>query len=117
VEQLEPFIRNLGTRVVLGEAAMLRRILWALTFVATLSAVGVAMPERAEAWGRWRRPFVARYYGPPAYFYDGYTPYRTYYPGDFGPRFYRPYYGGYYYGDPGYYYGPPRGGVYMSFGF
>jgi hypothetical protein len=95
---------------------MFKRIMLALTFVATLSMVGVVVPQTAEAWGRWRRPWVARYYGPPAY-YRGYVPYRTYYT---GPRYYRmggPYYGypAYYYGDSGYYY--PGGGVSVSIGF
>ena len=50
--------------------------------------VGVGVTENADAWGRWRRPFVARYYGPPAY-YDSYVPYRTYYRGYYGPQFNR----------------------------
>ena len=96
---------------------MFKRIMLAMTFIATLSVVGVGVTEKADAWGRWRRPFVARYYyAPPAYYYDSYVPYRTYYRGYYGPRFSRPYYGGYYYGEPGYYYGPRRG-VYVSFGF
>ena len=97
---------------------MLKRIMLAMTFIATLGVVGIGVTENADAWGRWRRPFVARYYGPPAY-YDSYVPYRTYYRGYYGPQFYRPYYGGYYgsyYGGPGYYYGP-RSGISVSFGF
>jgi hypothetical protein len=94
---------------------MVKRIMLVLMFAATLSVVGVGITEKAEGWGRWRRPFVTRYYGPPVY-YDSYVPYRAYY----GPRYYRyggPYYGypAYYYGDSGYYYG--RGGVSVSFGF
>jgi hypothetical protein len=95
---------------------MFKRIMLALTFLVTFSVVGVGVTEKADAWGGCRRPYVARYYGPPAYYYDGYVPDRTYYRGFYGPRFYRPYYGGYYYGDSGYYYGP-RGGVSVSFGF
>jgi hypothetical protein len=96
---------------------MFKRIMLALTFMATLGTVGVGLTQPAEAWGRWRRPWVARYYGPPAY-YDAYVPYRTYY---YGPRYYRmggPYYGypAYYYDGPGYWYAP-RGGVSVSFGF
>jgi hypothetical protein len=96
---------------------MLRRLLLGLTFVAAFTTVGVGFTDTAEAWRRWgwgySRPYVSYYYGPPrAYYYNRYVPYRAYY----GPRYYRPYYGGYYYGGPGYYYGP-RSGVSVSFGF
>jgi hypothetical protein len=96
---------------------MLKRIMLALTFIATICVFGVGVTEKADAWDRWRRPFDAHYYGPPVY-YDSYVPYRTYYRGYYGPRFYRPYYGYYgsHYGGPGYYYGP-RSGISVSFGF
>jgi hypothetical protein len=94
---------------------MLRQVLLSLTFLAAFTTFGVGVTDSAEAWGRWgwRRPYVSYDYGPPrAYYYDAYVPYRAYY----GPRFYRPYYGRYYYAGPGYYYGP-RAGVSVAIGF
>jgi hypothetical protein len=93
---------------------MLKRILLGLTFIAAFTTVGIGIPDSAEAWRRWGvRPYASYYYGPPrSYYYNSYVPYRAYY----GPRFYRPYYGRYYYGGPGYYYGP-RSGMSVSVGF
>lgn len=100
---------------------MVKRILLALTFVAAFTAASVATPDSAEAWRRWGgRPYVTRYYAPPRVYYG--APYRSYYRGYYGPRYYAPrsYYYGNYYGDPGYnyynYYGP-RSGVSVSVGF
>jgi hypothetical protein len=93
---------------------MLRRLLLGFTFLAAFTTVGVGTPDTADAWGRWgwRRPYVSYYSGPPrAYYYNRYGQYRAY-----GPRFYRPVYGRYYYGPDYYHYGP-RAGVSVSFGF
>ena len=94
---------------------MVKRLILALTFLATFAAAGIVVTDSAEAWGRWRsRPYVTYYSAPPrAYYYDG-VPYRAYY----GPRVYRPFYGRSYYRDP-YYYGyyGPRAGVSVSVGF
>jgi hypothetical protein len=104
--------------LVFLEAEMFKRTMLALAFVATLGVVGVGMTSQAEAWGRWRRPWVAGYYGPPAYYY-GRAAYHTYYaPQYYGPYYYRmggPYYGGYYYDEPCYYHG--GGGISVSVGF
>jgi hypothetical protein len=85
---------------------MFKRLILTMTFLATLAAVGVGVTERADAWGRWRRPYVSYYYDSPSYYYDGYVPYRTYYRGYWPGRVYRPYYRSYshYYGYPDYYY-------------
>jgi hypothetical protein len=101
---------------------MIKRILLGLTFLAAFGTLSVATPSPAEAWGRWRRPYVAYYSAPRVYYsaprvyddyYSGYVPYRAYY----GPRFYRPY-RSVYYGYPGpYYRSYYRPGVSVSVGF
>lgn len=97
---------------------MFKRFMLGLTFLAAFSAVGIGVTERADAWGRWRRPHVSYYVAPPVYYddyyYGDYVPYRTYYPGYYGPRYqyYGPYYSGYYYYDrPGVYVRGPLGRV------
>jgi hypothetical protein len=99
---------------------MLKRFLLGLTFIAAFGAVSVGVTDTAEAWRRWRRPYVSYYAPPQAYYYSDYgypeyVPYRSYYRSYYRPR----YYGGYstYYGYPDYYYYGPRSGVSVSFGF
>jgi hypothetical protein len=92
---------------------MFKRIMLALTFLAAFGTLSVAVSNQADAWGRWRRPYVS-YYAPPTVTYDrGYAPYRAYY----GPRVYRPYRT--YYRYPGNYYRSSyyRPGVSVSVGF
>jgi hypothetical protein len=103
---------------------MIKKFLIALTFVSAFAFVSVGVPEKAEAWRRWGRPYVTYYSAPPrAYYGDFYggRPYRTYYGGPAFYRsyyrpYYRPYYRGYYNDYSGYYYGPGSG-VSVSVGF
>ena len=84
---------------------MLKRILLTLTFVAAFSATSLSLTDNAEArWRRWGRPYSSYYYGPRAYDYGYYAPYRTYYRSTYVPRSY--YYDSYY-GYPDYYYYAP----------
>ena len=94
---------------------MFKRIALALMFVSAFSMASLVTPETAEARRGWRGPYASYYYGPRASYYYG-APYRSYYRGWYGPRYYgyRPYYYGYRY--PGYYY-YPRGSVSFSIGF
>ena len=96
---------------------MFKRIVLALTFVTALGVTSFATPDTAEArWGRYRRPGVSFYYGPPRYSYR--RPYRSYYRSYYRPRYYDRYdygYGYRPYGYRSYYYGRP--GVSFSFGF
>jgi hypothetical protein len=84
-----------------------------LTFITAFSFVGVGVTDTAEAWRLWGRPYRAYYAAPRTFYYGDYRPYRSYY---HEPSYYRPYYGGYYYGEPRYYYGPGSG-VAVSVGF
>jgi hypothetical protein len=103
---------------------MFKRFMLGLTFLVALSAVGLGVTEKTEAWGRWRRPYVSYYQGPPGYYddyysgyYGSYPPYRTYY--YYGPRYryYGSYYDGYYYDSPGVYFRGPRGRVAFRVGW
>src|SRR6476620_5448133 len=84
---------------------MCKRIMFTLAFVATLSAVGTCLTQKADArWYVMGRPYTSAYYAPRSYAYG--VPYRSYsssYNGYYGSR---PYYSSYY-GDPGYYYYRP----------
>jgi hypothetical protein len=93
------------------EAIMLKRIALSMALVATFVVAGFSFANTAEAWryrssGYWGRPYASYYYGPRAYNYGLYAPYRTYYgPGVYGPRVVaRPYYNAY--RGPAIYYGP-----------
>jgi hypothetical protein len=88
---------------------MFKRILLALTFIATLAVTGLSVPSSANAWWYgYSRPYASYYYGTPRY-YSYYSPYRTYYYAPYstyyyGQPVYRTYSTAYY---PGaYYYGP-----------
>jgi hypothetical protein len=55
---------------------------WILALVlggASLGLVGATASPAQAQWLGWRRPYVAAYYGYPAYSY-GYYPYASYYP-------------------------------------
>jgi hypothetical protein len=101
---------------------MFKRMVLTVAFIATLVVGSLAMPQSADAWRGWGRPYRSSYYGPRVYYG---RPYRTYYnsyygPRYYGPRYYRPYYTSYYggyYGYPDYYYYGPRSGVTFSVGF
>src|SRR5438045_1910629 len=98
---------------------MFRRIMLALTFLASFGVLGIGFTNKAEAWRSWGwgRPYGSYYYGPRVSYYGPrvVVPYRAYY----APRYVRPYstyyygpdYSDYYYPD---YYGP-RSGVSVSF--
>lgn len=91
---------------------MFKKILLALTFLATFTVAGLSIAPSADAWQYryYGRPYVNNYWGPPRAYYYGYgygyyspRAYRAYY----GPRVVvQPYYNAYY--GPGYYsgYGP-----------
>jgi hypothetical protein len=82
---------------------MFKRFMLTLTFVALFGAAGLSLTDNAEARGRsWGRPYVSSYYGPRAYYYSSYAPYRTYYRSYYTPRpyYYDPYAYDYYYYRP-----------------
>ena len=93
---------------------MVKKIVLAVAFVASFSAVGLSYTKSAQAWRDWGRPntvYYGAYAGPRTAYY---APYNSYYAGPVvggpvvagpvvvAPRPYRAYYAA----PAGYYYGP-----------